>query len=169
MSQEREVKGILQSLNKTPAELEKRLAYLEKAEYSKLNYYAAIYLAVGQILDTTAGLTIIPSMTSTYLKGFTLASSALTCTEAGVYVLNYSISVSTAVSTTLASLVYKTGVFAPGSYMQLNAAASAISVLSAPLIVSLEVGDTISLMMDSTPNNIVVGQASLVLNRVGDN
>lgn len=169
MAQERELKEVLRLLNKAPNELEKRLAYLEKAEYSKLNYYAATYLAVGQILAATPTIIVIPNMISSYLKGFTLASSVLTCVEPGMYVVNYSQNILLSGTTSLKGFVFKNGVADLGSWAQGAGVSGDFITLSATSILSLDATDTVDLRVGFTPIGVTVARASLTLNRVGDN
>ena len=169
MAQDRDIQNVLKSLNKKPSELDKRLAYLEKAEYSRLNYYASIMLTIASWVDTTAGAVIIPGMTEKFLKGFTLSGSALTCVQPGIYYINYSVTIF------CGGVLYATGAVTVNGVAELGSRSDGTGILGdyftlcSPTIVSLDVGDVVRLVVDSTPNTLLVATASLTLTRVDDN
>ena len=169
MTQDRDIQNVLKSLNKKPSELDKRLAYLEKAEYSRLNYYASISLVSASWVDASAGFVSIPGMAEKFLKGFTLTGSDLTCVQPGLYHATYNITVHCSVALTARSVITVDGVDEIGSEAYSQGGALSYLSLSGTTILTAAVGDVIRLTVYAVPGISLIAAASFDLTRVDDN
>jgi hypothetical protein len=163
---------IINYFNNRLSELNARISYLENSEYSQLNYYGGGYIPTPSwVTLTNSNYIIIPSMVAFGLNGFTFLGSTVTCVQSGQYLVNYSTSVQYNDSVTFYFILLLNSVGVDSSHSRISGSSGDFVVASSTNIISLDVGDTISLAISSPNFTCTAGlrSANYTLHRIGDN